>query len=594
MSKSIVYKNKRASSGFSLMLVLMILFSVSVGAALFVTRSNSIWYQKTAASGKKMLSLQSQSILESIKERLRNRIGFAFSCGLNTAGTGAACLAQGFEVGNSGGKFGTPINAQELVANLGDYDNQIEATCIDDQGEDFCRYDLLNEPQPPNTRLRNYPKRFRILVRSKDPITKAQTVVRAMVEVSPESLRDVAYLVTNESNFNNTVNFGNGHFGGRVGIMFSQDAISNAQFPPRINFGNTADLTFERTFFTNVSEDQFTYSFQNAPAPDFQAGVLSGASGVSDLLTNHFSEIVNSNQAGLFKTTPFSGAYLNYESISIEVGLPPNGTECHARMTYQPMLDDVDGCLAMDPDFDLVFCEWFAQFIPPVPGPEQIAFDGPVQNGSVFYADAVYHPPLYVKPLDPSRNEVDLCQESFSIISKGDVFLNASIKKRNGVAPTQGNVAIVSEQGVTGVFIPHNAKSLIPNSTLMDLATSGTPVPSDQVTFQVDATLLAISNQGSAPYLSSELLYGQDRQSIGKLKTTGGLIGAKWTPTRLIDQNTGQARSGFATVEMAFSEGMIAAPPPGLESAQTSTMGAAITSLDVDTRTIEDAIADLY
>lgn len=131
-----------------------------------------------------------------------------------------------------------------------------------------------------------WPKIIQFKLSKMSPDDKVALNVEAELQLAPSALNDFSYLVLHQKSNpdgSSLVNFAGGRFGGKVGILFDNPVVGNAN--PALNstirfsnprdpeFGGPTPLIFEQLFSSNVPQEQIQYgipnptSTTNPPAP---------------------------------------------------------------------------------------------------------------------------------------------------------------------------------------------------------------------------------------------------------------------------------------------------------------------------------------
>lgn len=597
---------KKTNSGIGLTFVLVLIAIISIGIAVTI-KNTDVFRSITAAEvAKKQLSTRAVGVINDVRHYLQRAIDLAVRCHSEGPPPHSVCDTELAGLGFRFPTQGPPPNpssqpaswagtwVENLIVNPADPSKGP----IQDRLTDANTRITIDCPGAPSDSCRwkrtSFPKVFKVVITAKDPSKGIVVQYAATIEVAPDDLRNMAYLVTSETA--NEVTFSGADFLGRVGVIFSGNLANR-----RIRFNAASPINFERVFFTNLPLEQFDYIHGS---PTFRQGVATNVSGFANELHTTFTNLKSA--PGVIAPNRDPNALI--ENVRFTLG--SNGNPCDVRFTYQPEVFSLPLCIAGEatnngepeptpgsPEYQSyqMACEALSPNELVLrsyhePGALQEVHNGPAPDQGVFYADSLRTPGVIVDTHDPLSGVGSICNPNFTLIADQNILLRTSAQKAVGASSTQGNIAFVSLNGTQGVIVDQNTRSLLSNGkTFGEIIDQNYSVPSTAITYRMDASLVALGNGASAPYFSDQITH-RPGHTLGVFESHGGLIGAKYDPSRLIDGG-GNVTSGFNRVDMNFNDGALTSAPPGFAESQTSMIGATITSISYSIDSIEDALA---
>ena len=620
---------RNLESGMSLIFVMILIALISIGLAAVLKNTEAFRQISASESVRKQLTLDALSLIQRAQEELRRDVQIAFTChsNLGQCPDPERFPPDSIDPNRPETWDNTWVNQPIIFAEdrIQTENGSVSVLCqqANPLAPEFCQW-----------RRTAFPKIFRIRATTNDPGKGIIVQYTATVEISPNSIRDIAYMITQETA--DAVTFADGTYTGRVGVRFQGPLAER-----RINFSHADSLNFEQVFSTNLRADQLNFTFAGrpnlVPRPQFRKGVATDRTG---------------NEA-----SGFHSSFLNLANgpnvIRPDTGRPevrPPGTvleqvmityqdDCSVRMEYRPFVRDFEACRAAtrdgfpDPAEGLLvlvplFCgdfegpntglfgNTFIQRFEPN-SPNRVFFEGQIPEGSVFHAPTSersitpHHffggpttvAATFVENSNAGRGAADICgaqgrpAPNYTIIGETDIHLRTSLIKGQGASEVAGNIALVSLNGRQGIVIDRTTESLLPNGkTFGDIIRDGEPIRSTEIAFRTDAALVALvaaSQPGgpSAPFFANDLVNNNGNRRLGTFEANAGLIGGRFSPSRQVDADNGQVVSGFDRVNLNFNRGALTSPPPGFNETMTAEIGSAITSLSLSVENAEEAIA---
>lgn len=623
-----------------MLLTLMVILIVSIGMASFLKSSDGYLGVSETNVLHKQLAMRAMEHLERTQEFVRSEVQIAFRCHATGLNLPQNCNDP---------RFPTRVNNTDINPDL---ETTWRNTWIEERivSAEFV-HRLHQQIQTENSEVeieclpipsaanctwnrRNFPKIFKLKVRAKDPHKGIVAQYTGNLEVAPDSIRNISYMVTDETGPTAadpaTITFADTVFRGRAGVLFRDPTNPNN----RIRFAHRQNLEFQDVFFTNINASQFDYVFQNAnpnpaPRPHFAKGIATNVSSFSNELRQSFMNLKDG--AGVIKPDPSVNRsnHLFKQSRFIMGNPRDNKDPNYVRLEYIGYVHDSAACVRAlsnaNPGTPLLNIQITCQAVPNInqafvrPLRPETVFEGRIPPGAVFYApsslgnhrgfygETTAEGGLIVESHDPVNAVAEIGRSNFTVISSGDVKLRSPIMKAQGVSNVEGNIAFVSlGEGSSasleskGIVIDASSRTLIKDDDgkLMafdEIIQSDHRIDSREKSFQVDASLVALAPGSSAPQFGSgtSRIVNQEGRRLGTFVTNGGLIGARFDPSRNIDATTGATTSGFESVELNFNLGALSSPPPGFSQSSSSLISSVITSLSLSVESAEDAIAAL-
>lgn len=590
--ENVMIKANQNQKGIGLGIVLLLILLISLGAVAALKYSTHFTENSTHSILKGQLRLRALSLIDQARLQLQRKIQTAFVCQTDRP--------------NCTDLTNFPMPIESWVTNpviphpqQGDIQDQLRSEtqfvtieCRPLSGSmGTCTWDRSS-----------FPKQFRVTAQAHDKVKSVIVRYIATIEIAPASLRNMAYLVTSETD--SSVNFGAGEFFGKVGILFAGENLGSK----RINF-KSGDIRFRDSFFTNLPMGQITYP-SGPSAPEFDKGITTGTSNFADLLRNTFqtmstnANVIRPDRSSLPPNTVFEQTVMTIGNSS---------DPCHIKLEHRAYEFDQPACEAFYSTGASYYCQlpiYRNRFLrSPLTTPY---FQGALGDGKVVYAPSSAQD-LFIRTLNgqpysgpdldgglvvesglSTPNQAQICASNYSVIASNDIKLRSSLIRDSNITNDRGNVAFISLNGTKGIIIDSQSKylgSADASSTFESLGT--TNLPPNQTSFKVEASLVALAPNSSALYFDPELISpnGTNRH-LGTFETHGGVIGAKYRPSKILD-STGAVQSGFDRTNLMFNMGALKSPPPGFAESQTSLIGSAITSLSLDADSAAEAIASL-